>query len=131
MNMTKYHYSAYWHTWSRVLSEDTSRGYSIYVEVDLTPINDTKEGWQRVSFSNIRKHVTPRQPRDIDTNVIPSQIVKRMARHLPANIIKQLLFEDILPCIDWVLYLEHSNGGCPLYKCTNLEKELVVEDDRI
>ena len=107
----KYHYSSYWHSWSRVLSDNHDHGP--FVEVNLTPhgIRGSAADWRRVAQIIIRVHGTTRDPNDQETDRLPREIVFLMLDHLGMGLLARLLNEDFLSEIDWSLYEKHNNGG--------------------
>jgi len=112
---TKFHYSSYWGSWSRVLSHEGN----CYVEVNLTTIpNCSSSSWEDdVAEVVIRRHYTARRHGDIDTDELPRDIHEAMIEHLGKEMTISLLGSDFLPEIDWEKYHKHCNGGCPLDKC--------------
>lgn len=114
-----FHYSSYWHNWSRVLS--TNHEHGPFVEVNLTPIGG-RTGWSseidRIRGVNIRFHGTARDNKDIITDILPDEVYDEMMIHLGEDLTRRLLTEDFLPQIDYELYRKYSNGGCALDKCT-------------
>ena len=106
----RFHYSSYWGTWSRVLSESHPAGP--FVEVNLTPCCDT---WQNnVEPVRIRAHGTARGERDQETDTLPNDVREQMIWHLGEELTERLLTEDLLSQIDWDLYRKHNNGGANL-----------------
>ena len=101
----KYHYSSYWGSWSRVLSEEGME----FVEVNLTPVRGY--GWDDVWPATIRRHGTMRKVRDIETDKLPHDIMQDIKDALGSARLHYLLNEDFLPQIDWALYRLHCNGG--------------------
>lgn len=106
--MARFHFCSYWQTWSRVLS--AKGGW--YVEVDLTPINAYRtDSWEKVAQTNIRRHCTPRQRGDIETDHLPSGARASMVERLGEAKTAELLDRDFLPEIDWSKYEAACNGG--------------------
>lgn len=105
----KYHYSSYWKTWSRVLSEENGH----YVEVNLTPIPCcTASTWERdVWPPKIREHCTPRAQTDIDTDELPEDVMTDIFIHVGGPQLDMLLNYNFLPEIDWNVYRKICNGG--------------------
>lgn len=111
-----FHFSSYWQRWSRVLSSTHPNGP--YVEVDLVPIpNSYDNSWATVENTIIRVHATESKESDIITCVLPSKVEAEMRANLDIFVVDFLLHEDILSLIDFDLYKENQNGGCPLSLC--------------
>lgn len=105
-----FHYSSYWHTWSRVLSTSHPRGP--FVEVNLTPIN---RDWENhVAPVRIRFHGTPPSDRDIVNDALPPEVRASMVHHLGEELTDRLLTEDFLSQINVELYDQFNNGGANL-----------------
>lgn len=110
-----YHYSGYWHSWSRVLSTNHPDGP--FVEVNLTPIHGDSRGWaSEVRPVRVRFHGTSREERDKIVEQLPPEVRTRMVANLGEELTERLLTEDFLPQIDPALYQQHSNGGANLEK---------------
>lgn len=109
-------YSSYWRTWSRVLKPRTRDSFQ--VEVNLTPANPTvPASWSQVRDIVFREHCTARDANDRYLERLPDSVIADMRLHVDEATIERLLHEDFLPQIDWVLYSQHDNGGCPLRLC--------------
>lgn len=129
-----FHYSDYWHTWSRVLRfEDWS-----VVEVNLTPINSD---WQKdVEPIRIRKHGTMDERRDwlwqerskrmtVDfvyrdglylSDSLPISVISAMEKAIGLPLVQRLLKEDFYSKIDWNKYRSANElgGGVPFDLCS-------------
>jgi hypothetical protein len=108
----RFHYCAYWGTWSRVLSANHPHGP--YVEVNLTPVATFRDWQSEVAPIRIRAHGTQRGPEDKDTHQLPPVIRAQMMRALGPELVDRLLGEDFLRQIDWRKYRKHNNGGANL-----------------
>lgn len=115
---SKFVYSGYWRTWSRILDYKDD----CFVEVDLTPVNPTVASeWNKVAQINIRRHRTnPLNNRF--ANTLDSEVLGLMSKWLSLDVIERLLHEDFLPSIDWDRYAAHNNGGAVF--------SLIKKDDR-
>jgi hypothetical protein len=110
-------YSNYWHTWSRLLSDNHPDGP--FVEVDLTPTNShhdsSKKEWaEKIASIHIRKHGTSKSEKDERVAELPSEVKAIMVSRLGAELTERLLTEDFLSQIDWDLYKQKCNGGASL-----------------
>lgn len=111
--MLKYHFSSYWGTWSRVLSDTDPRGP--IVEVNLTPLGYSQGNWDaEVRPVRIRFHCTPSGDRDIHTDELPDNVHRMMIAALGEELVERLLTEDFLLQVDYKLYSKHCNGGANL-----------------
>jgi len=112
LNGDKFVYSAYWRTWSRILSPYGALPVG-QVEVDLTAVNPTSaHGWPKVSSINIRAHRTAQDFADIVTDDLPDSVLELMQVRIDdQEIIDHLLHADLLPQIDWYTYRKICNGG--------------------
>jgi len=112
-----FHFSGYWQTWSRVLSENHPQGP--FVEVNLTPIPCSyihAYTWKKeIAPIRIRAHCTPRYYGALGGNkrayVLPENVKLEMIQNLGKEITERLLTEDFLSQIDWDLYRKVCNGG--------------------
>lgn len=109
-----FHYSAYWQTWSRVLSENDG----VIVELNLTPANPQWDrSWkEQVETTWIRRHRTPLGDKDQLVSQLPDEVMEQMRKHLTESLVIWLLRTEFLPLIDWEKFEEHNNGGAPLHK---------------
>lgn len=106
-------YSAYWHTWSRVLSPMDALDIG-QVEVDLTALGVYGGAWRRVERVNIRVHHTPPESANKVVYELPAEVVQLMKKWIPnSETLDRLLHEDLLPQIDWDKYRKLNNGGAP------------------
>lgn len=108
---TKFVYSEYWRTWSRVLSPMDALEVG-QVELDLTAINSTVTTfWPRIERINIRAHCTRPEAGDLVVDKLPVEVYQLMHKNLDAELIQRLLHEDFLSRIDWYKYRKATNGG--------------------
>ncbi len=110
-----FHYSAYWHCWSRVLS--TSHPKGPFVEVNLTALGGdmSDRSWaQQVKPIRIRFHGTARERNDQQTETLPPEVLRIMVQKLGEELVNRLLTEDFLSQIDYDLYRQKCNGGANL-----------------
>lgn len=101
-----FHFSSYWQSWSRVLSENHPHGP--FVEVNLTPNLKWDEDVKPI---RIRFHGTARGENDKVVAELPVEIRDLMAGNLGEDLTNRLLTEDFLPQIDYELYKKSNNGG--------------------
>lgn len=111
--MAKFHYSSYWHTWSRRLAESNKPLFCGIVEVNLGPIPGCfSSTWDYdVKPIRIRAHGTSSSRGDIDTDVLPESVKEAMVKNLGPELTERLLTYDFLPEIDWEKYNRLCNGG--------------------
>lgn len=106
-----FHYSNYWKTWSRVLKMDSC---SIW-ELNLTPINGFHRGRkEEVSLEVIRCHGTMRHHRDIETDVLPNDVIAEMKKYLGEELTNKLLTYDYVQHITGPIDNLSNGGGVPL-----------------
>lgn len=114
-----FHYSSYWGTWSRILSNIHQGGR--VVEVNLTPTNVYscgQKGWDdEVAGIRIRVHGTKPDRGDQFAEELPERWVLAMLKHLPPETVGILLHGDILPLIDFEKHKKVNNGGANLADC--------------
>lgn len=107
---SKFVYSGYWHTWSRVLSVKDF----VFVELNLTENSDSQ--WERVKIEIIREHRTARDQKDICVDVLPDEVIEKMKAKLGEELTQKLLNFDYLSSIDWEKYKAACNGGAAFEK---------------
>jgi hypothetical protein len=109
-----FHFSSYWHTWSRVLSQEDG----VTVELNLTPVNPQWDrSWKEmVETTWIRRHRTAPGEGDQLVDYLPGEVMKQVRKHLTEEFAAWLIRTDFLPLIDWEKYEQHNNGGAPLHK---------------
>jgi len=118
--MKKFHWSSYWHCWSRVLTNNSHEPGCSFVEVNLTPVNGNnarslKAGYEnQVKLIRIRAHGTLRGPNDKETNELPDEALAEMKEYVGEDLTARLINEDFLSQIDWRLYNKFNNGGANL-----------------
>lgn len=103
MGIPIFKYSRYWHTWSRLIYTD---GFN-FIEVDLTPVNSNREGWEKVLSMNIRCHCTSLKDGDILTEEPPNLLKTMMSIFLGRENMTQLMELDFL---NEVQYLTNGYG---------------------
>lgn len=116
-NGDMFKYSAYWQSWSRILSPLNKTPFIGQVEVDLTEINHLSGHywWSTVSQINIRAHRTCLAQADILTPTLPAEVFEAMKVRIPdTQLLDRLMHEDLMPLIDWDKYQKVCNGGAPL-----------------
>jgi len=118
------HYSAYWHCWSRVLSNSHPTGPN--VEINLTPIGlgvNSPNGWIQVKNVWVRKHGTALDKKDRLLTLkefIDEEAYLVMGENLGFFKARSLLLDNYLYRIDWDLFDKHNNGGAPFEKIRQL-----------
>ncbi|QXV73995.1 hypothetical protein [Rhizobium phage RHEph12] len=116
--MALIHYSSYWGTFSRVLTDRLNGRRGNYVEVNLTPTNSwNDENWQEIKRCWIRSHGTMRDRNDRDTSQLERAVFDRIGAMVGKDVRHWLLTADILPMIDWDKYNKACNGGAALFAC--------------
>lgn len=124
-NGDRFHYSSYWRTWSRILSEGRAGRNLAIVEVDLTAINpESGFGWIQTRTINIREHMTARSRDDLIVDVLPGAAVDLMRAHMDESLVSRLLHEDFMQQIDWNKYQAICNGGAAFDKIKKLTSNL-------
>lgn len=114
--MARIHYSIYWGSYSRVLTDRLNDRRGNYVEVNLTPVNPQDDrNWQEISRCWIRSHGTMRDKREVDTNQLERPVFDRIGDMVGKDVRHWLLTADILPMIDWDKHNRASNGGASLF----------------
>ncbi len=116
-----FHYSDYWHTWSRRLFTNlnpSNKRWIGFVDLNLTPIASChSSSWDQVSMEIIRAHGTTSHDGDKDTDILPKAIVYQMQENLDSYICDKLLDFDYLNTKTGVTVEEilkaqsQSNGG--------------------
>ena len=106
----KFHYSAYWMAWSRVLGEINGK----FIEISLTPVNNN---WDIVRQEKIRVHFTSRSAADKSANLLPVDVFNYMKQNLDVTLINRLMNFDYMSNINWDLQRKHCNGGTPFNLC--------------
>lgn len=106
-----FHYSSYWHMWSRVLTSTHKGRGGNFVEVNLTPIRNWQE---EVAGIRIRVHCTSRGRDDKTVATLPPEVRAKMVKNLGEELTQRLLTEDFLSQIDWERYQKACNGGANL-----------------
>lgn len=126
----RFRYSAYWRTWSLVLTDrfisSPPAGRTAFhntVEINLSPVN----GWERCGDAEIKRmkgiivrvHCTPSSPKDDFAHELPAEVELALAAHLGWDAVNWLLdpTTEILGIIDWQRHREISNGGARLVDC--------------
>lgn len=125
--MKKFHYCAYWGTWSRMLGRRPDHNFYT-VELDLTPVNGDSGNWARVRDIWIRAHCTSPGKNDEDTNRLPIEIWKWLGTRLGNEVRHMLVTHDFLPLIDWERYDARCNGGCAFQECAKVSAPQSTED---
>ncbi len=119
--MKKFHYSSYWHTWSRNLAQENG----IFVELDLTPVNGFDRGnVAEIRQQTIRSHSTRREKRDIDTDELPVDVVLKMHKYIDdGELVNRLLTFDYMSELT-VEQIESKmrGGGVPFYILKGMPK---------
>lgn len=119
----KFHYCAYWGTYSRILSNDHRlpefpNHLGSIVEVNLTPVNPYyQEGWDRNKDIIIRRHGTSPGKNDQFYAVLPPEIWKLLDTKYGKELRHRLVTEDFVSQIDWNKYHKACNGGAKLADC--------------
>lgn len=125
--MSKFHYSSYWGTWSRVLGNRPD--YTFYtVELDLTPINGDSGNWARVRDIWVRAHCTSRDKKDQETSRLPVEIWSLLGNRVGGDVRHMLVTHDFIPLIDWARFDERCNGGCAFQECAKAAASQSRED---
>ncbi|QIG70126.1 hypothetical protein EVB87_026 [Rhizobium phage RHph_N28_1] len=116
--MALIHYSSYWGTFSRVLTDCNRGRRGWFVEVNLTPVNAwSADSWQEIKRCWIREHCTSRDKRDEATSKLERAVFDRIGEMVGKDVRHWLLTADILPMIDWDKYGKTCNGGASLFAC--------------
>lgn len=115
----RFHYSAYWGTWSLVLTHrcKAKPSYGPTIEIDLTPIHNDVAGIQQLLGMNVRRHCTDPRPRDVFADELPEGI-ESLVRDLFGREAADWLLDpttEILGNIHWERLRDLSNGGASLY----------------
>lgn len=129
----KFHYSAYWGTYSRVLSNDHKlpefpNHMGSIVEVNLTPVNPYhQEGWDRNKNIIIRRHGTSPDKKDQFYAVLPPEIWKLLDTKFGKELRHRLVTEDFLSQIDWDKHRKVCNGGAALADCRKDDTPIIID----
>lgn len=107
-----FRYCGYWHSWTRVLSENHPKGPCI--EVNLTPIPNCYSSTWANDVAPIRIRAKGLSSGDKMADQLPEDVKRAMVRNLGAELTERLLTEDFLPQIDWNIYERKCNGGANL-----------------
>ena len=115
-----FHYSAYWHTWSRILAY-ARIGQEIreVIEVNLTPVPGINVNW-KMDVAPIVVRVTSVDSfydQDKFEKVLPYDVKKEMVRYLGPELTNRLCYENFMNQIDVGLLraFDHERHGKALY----------------
>lgn len=120
----KFHFTTYWRTWNRVLTNSNPFcDKNVFVVIGLTPPNNHRREWEEIA--NVRFYKSdgssnpfmPGYSSPEDSIALPTEIIKRMEDNLDPLMINYLLHHDFLPEIDWNLFDKRYNGGVMLEDC--------------
>lgn len=110
----KFHYSGYWHRWSRRLLVDKD-GWVL--EVNLEPIPGAHAStWENnVAPIVLRRHITADDRRDLNVHRLPYDTHKLMGERLGFQLRQRLITGDLVSEIDFdLLRTNKISGGTPL-----------------
>ncbi|AEV89660.1 hypothetical protein OBP_223 [Pseudomonas phage OBP] len=115
-NKDWFRFNRYFRCWERVLLRGGG-DYTHQVSVDLTPVNDTPNEWDKVrevtiSRRDIRFAAKPLLARDIVwTHHLPDEVYDQMVKNLGKDKADFLVHADIYKLVDWNEYSKYSFGA--------------------
>ena len=116
LKVNQFHYSIYWHRWSRVLWTDGDN----FIELNLTPIPNSVKTWEDVKKEMIRYHAATPALSDTLTDRLPTSIVKGMVDNLGIDLTIKLqnydyLTEIAVKQIGVQSRADQRGGGLPVF----------------
>lgn len=108
--VAKYRFCHYWHHWSRILWTNGCE----YVEIDLTPVPNSEETWDKIKRETIRRHSTDTSE-DTFWEELPQATFDSMVWHLGSDLTLRLCSHDYLTEIALAqIDVQMQGGGIPL-----------------